>query len=381
MKIKHIRADIIKNSRNNPAIQVTINKKYKSSAPSGASTGSNEVPSFSNKGINFAKDFINNYQDFKMMEFEEFQDLGCLDTLIKTIGGNPIIALQFAILKAMADNNVWEFLNPKAKKLPRPVGNVIGGGAHTAQSSNDIQEFLLIPNSKSFYENAFVNNFLHKKIKSQIKASCKTDEGAWVTNLSNIEVLEFLYNYLSDKDNTLGINVDLGLDVAATSFFSRKKYLYKNFSKHVKKRNLNRLQQINFMNEIIQKYNLKYLEDPLEENDFRGFAQLNKKAWICGDDLITTNIERLKMAIKSNSVNCIIIKPNQIGSIIKTKQVVDFAHNNNIKTIISHRSGETMDATISHLAVAWKIPFLKCGISGKERQAKLNEVVKIEKQI
>lgn len=381
MRIKHIFARMIANSRHKPAIEVIVNKKYRAAAPSGASTGSTEVAAFPKKGIKFAVEFVNNYNDFHTMRFDDFDDLELLDHLMPTVGGNTVIALQFAVLKAMSENKIWKFLNPKAKKLPIPVGNVIGGGAHTKRPSNDIQEYLLMPKGKSFFDNAFVNAFLHKKLKSKVKAKYITDEGAWITKLSNLEVLDLLHEYLKDKNNTLGVKVDLGLDMAATSFYKLKRYSYKNFSKTVKRRKLDRMQQVDFVNEIIQKYKLKYVEDPMEENDFKGFSKISKKTLVCGDDLVTTNMERLKKAIKFNSMNCMIIKPNQIGSIIKTKQVVDHAHKNGIKTIISHRSGETYDATISHLAVAWNIPYLKCGIYGKERKAKIDECIKIEKEM
>ncbi|RME54655.1 hypothetical protein D6777_03095 [Candidatus Woesearchaeota archaeon] len=381
MKIKSVFARVIPNSRNQPTIEVVVNKKYKAAAPSGASTGATEVKAFPNKGINFAVDFINNYNDFTGMKFEEFNELEVFDELIGNIGGNGVIALQFAVLKAMAENKVWKFLNPKAKKLPTPVGNVIGGGAHTKEKASDIQEYLLIPKAKTFEEKAFLNSYIHKKIKTVVNAKHKTDEGAWITKLSDIEIFEALNEFLDDDKNTLGERVNLGIDMAASEFYKNNAYEYHNFSKTVKKRKLSRKQQIDFVNSLIDDYNLKYVEDPLDENDFLGFSRINKKTLVCGDDLITTNLDRLKKAIKFNSVNCVIIKPNQIGSVIKTKQVVDYAHKNNVKTIISHRSGETYDATISHLAVAWKIPYLKCGIYGKERRAKIEECIKIEKEI
>ena len=381
MKIKSARTLMVQNSRGQDTIEVRINKKHRSAAPSGASTGSSEVKSYPDKGIEYAIDFLNEFKDIKSMKFDEFEDLGQLDSLIPIVGGNSVIALQFAILKAMSEERIWEFLNPKSKKLPVPLGNVIGGGAHTDKASNDIQEFLLMPKAKSFYDSAFVNNYLHKKMQKETKAKYMTDEGAWITGLSNIEVMKLLFDYLADESKTLGIKVGFGMDMAATSFWKSKYYHYKNFSAKVKERKLGPNQQIDFVNEIIEQYGLKYVEDPLQENDFIGFSKLSKKTLICGDDLVTTNLDRLKEAVRHDSVNCIIVKPNQIGSIIKTKEVVDFAHRNNIKMVISHRSGETYDATISHLAVAWNIPYIKCGIFGKERKAKIDELIKIEKEI
>ncbi len=135
-----------------------------------------------------------------------------------------------------------------------------------------------------------------------------------------------------------------------------------------------------FVLQLIKDYNLAYVEDAFEENDFASFYRLKRwvknKSLICGDDLISTNLKRLRKG--RNSVNSVIIKPNQIGSLIETKNVVDFAKKNKIVPVISHRGGETMDATIAHLAVGWEIPIIKCGIYGKERVAKIKELIKIE---
>ncbi|MFH0936190.1 MAG: enolase, partial [Candidatus Woesearchaeota archaeon] len=145
-------------------------------------------------------------------------------------------------------------------------------------------------------------------------------------------------------------------------------------------RMLNKKEQYDFVLNLINKYNLKYVEDPFYEEDFDSFNRLSqevKNVLICGDDLICTNIERLKKA----KINCVIIKPNQIGSLIKTKEIVDYCQENSITTVMSHRSGETMDKTIAHLAVAWEIPFVKFGVYGKERVVKLNELTRIERLI
>lgn len=378
MKIKQLSARKILNSRKEPAIEVAINKKFFASAPSGASTGANEVAAFPKKGISFAISSLNRSRELLSMNFEEFNDLASLDKYIPIWGGNTVIALQFALLKAMSEDNVWSFLNPNAKNLPIPVGNVIGGGKHTKELSTDIQEYLLIPQSKSFYENAFVNNRLHKDIGFMLKAKHMTDEGAWIPKMTDEEVFNFLHNLLETEHNTFGIKVKLGIDMAASSIWNGKAYAYRNFSKENRKMMLNKNKQIEYVNKLISGCGLHYVEDPLEENDFDGFAKIKKSTLVCGDDLVTTNLERLKEAVRKESVNCIIVKPNQIGSVTKTKEVVDFARKNDISMIISHRSGETMDATISHLAVAWDIPYIKCGIHGKERKAKLNELVKIE---
>ena len=379
MRIKEVKARAIKNSRGEKAIEVTINKRYTASTPSGASTGKHEVPCFPKQGIGFAIKFINKYPNFKGFPIEEFEDLRVFDLLLPMVGGNTVVALQLACLKAMSRNKIYSFLNPKAKTLPIPLGNCIGGGAHTKILSTDIQEFLLIPKAKTFKERMKVNRTIHKNLKKVLKTKGLTDEGAYIVQESNDEVARFLHEYLSDKNNTLGYTVNLGLDMAASELYKKNHYHYK--LKLNNKKILKKSEQIKAVNSWIKDYDLKYVEDPLHEEDFSGFSKISKKALVCGDDLITTNIQRFKKAMKNKSVNSIIIKPNQIGSLIKTKALVDLARKKGVKTIISHRSGETMDSSIADLAVAWRIPFIKTGIYGKEREVKLKRLVQIEKKI
>ncbi|MBS3162789.1 enolase [Candidatus Woesearchaeota archaeon] len=374
MLIKELKARIIKNSRNENAIEVIVNKKYVASAPSGASTGMYEAKAFT-KDVKFAVNYLNNFSVH--YDFEEFKDLEVLDHLKLIIGGNPTIALQYAVLKAMSKNKVYNFLNPRAKRLPIPLGNCVGGGAHTKIKASDIQEFLLIPEAKTFSQMANINRNVYDMIGKLSKAKHKTDEGAFILNERNEDIFEFLTDLVYEFREHTGYKVNFGVDVAASQFFKKGKYHYNNSKQKV----LTREKQIYQINDWIKEYNLGYVEDGLEENDFSGFAKLNKKTLICGDDLITTNLERLKKAVKAKSVNCMIVKPNQIGSLIETKKVVDFAHKHGIKTVISHRSGETMDPMIAHLAVGWNMNYIKTGIFGKEREVKLKELARIEREI
>jgi enolase len=176
-----------------------------------------------------------------------------------------------------------------------------------------------------------------------------------------------------------GIEINIGLDIASDSFFNRK-YFYKNPNMVFNKKG-----QLEYIKNLIKKYDIFYIEDPLEENDFEGFSYLLKetedKCLIVGDDLIATNPERLKKAIKKNSINAVIIKPNQIGSLIKMKETIAIAKKYNIKTIISHRSGETKDSTIADFAVGFGIDYIKTGIYGKFRESKLKKIIKIERDL
>ncbi|MDD5178079.1 MAG: hypothetical protein PHT54_02250 [Candidatus Nanoarchaeia archaeon] len=376
MKIKKIGAKKILNSKKQPAIEITINNSFKGSAPSGTSKGKHEVSDYGRNGLIHAIRTINKNKDILNFEFNNFNDLRYIEKRFSSLGGNTVIALESALLKSISSNSVWRFLNPRAYKLPRPLGNVIGGGLHVKGTSPDFQEFLLMPMSEDFYKNKRAMELIYNNIGKKLNYPKKTAESAFSPNLPNIEVIKLLKKTIEELEYHFDFPVHVGLDVASTSFYKNRFYNYKNFSKDIKNKKLNKESQMIYINSLIEEFDLRYVEDPLYEEDFDGFSRL-KGSLICGDDLICTDIKRLKKA----KINAVIIKPNQIGSLIKTKEIVDYCKKNNITPIISHRSGETNDVLISHLAVAWEIPFIKTGIMGSERKAKLNELVKIEKEI
>lgn len=376
MKIKKVRARKILNSKNQPTIEVIVNNKFVASAPAGTSTSkfAKRLYPKNGKGIGIEED-IKVLKKIKGIVIDDFEDLVVLEEITKDLGANPTIALEFAALKAMSKNKVWQFLNPYATRLPTPLGNVIGGGAHFKGKASDFQEFLLIPRIKKFFNASLANELVYNRIKRKFNPTKKTYEHAWVLPMSTKETLEFLTDLLQDVSKELGFKIDLGLDVAASSLWKGHSYVYDNYSKEEPKKQLSPKEQIYFINQITREFNLAYIEDPLNEEDFDGFSKI--KGFSVGDDLIATNIERLKKA----KISAVIVKPNQIGSLIKTKELIDYAKNNDIVPVISHRSGETNDNTISHLAVAWNIPYIKCGIVGKERKAKINELIRIEREI
>lgn len=379
MIIKEVRARKILNSRKEAAIEVTINKNFSASTPSGASTGIHEVKAFT-KDVNDSCFYINHKAGLKGLKFNSFDDLEQIDSLMPRIGGNAVLAIQYAILREMSNNDVWRFLNPHSRSIPTPLGNVIGGGKHTKRHSTSIQEFLLMPRALSIRDNIATMRAIHERIAKELKLREMTDEGAWVPNGSDKAVLEYLHKLLSNVENTNGIKVNFGVDMAASSFWDGKHYNYRNFT-NGKAAKLTNKQQVEFVNMAVKEHFLCYVEDPLNEEDFEGFSKIRQTTLVCGDDLVTTNMERLREALKRKSINCMIIKPNQIGSIIQTKKVVDFAKANEIVTVISHRSGETMDTMIADLAVAWEIPYIKTGIHGKERECKLQRLADIEGQM
>jgi len=394
MRIKKIKAKKIKNSRGEDTINIRVesdNGVGEASAPSGASKGKHECKDFV-LPIEESVKFLNTNEELRSLEINNFNDLNKLEKIVNKdkYGGNILIALEYAVLKCIGP--LWKIFNKKTRKLPKPLGNVVGGGMHYKKGGSDFQEFLVYPfGSKKLEKSIGANNRIHELTNQklmEIDSSFKnkmTDEGAWVSSLSNIEILDLLSEVVKKVSKEFGFQIRLGLDIAASSFWDGKNYIYKNFSKSKKNRKLTKKEQIKFISKLIEDYNLLYVEDPLHEEDFSGFAELTKKfkdkVMIVGDDLTVTSISRLKKAVKEKSINAAIVKPNQIGSLLEMKKFVDELNKKNFYPIISHRSGETLDSSISHLAVGLEIPIIKCGISGKERVSKLNELRKIQSRI
>jgi enolase len=377
MIIKEVSAHQILDSRKQPTIEVVVNG-CKASAPSGKSTGKYETKPY-NKSLKNSINQINSLTN--LPNINSFSDLSKLEQHIKKqfklkdakqFGANSLFALESAILKALAKENkkrLWQIINQNAKKLPTPIGNAIGGGLHSSKFKTHplFQEFLLIPKGISFKQKYKIMKSTYKKLKSILKSNKTNDEGALQTELNDEAVLSILQKF-NDK-------INIGIDIASSSFYKNNKYSY-NLSK------LSQKEQIKHINELIKKYNLYYAEDPLQENDFQGFSKIIKSnCLIAGDDLTATHLNRLKKAIVNNSINAMIIKPNQNGSLIELAEIIKYCKKYNIKTILSHRSGETFDTSIADLAFAFQADFIKIGIATPYREAKLKRLVEIEKSI
>jgi len=383
MKIIGVSAKSILDSRKEKTILITIKTnvgEFSASAPTGKSTGKYEAKAY---GKSLEEDIkkIKQIGDYFSEEvIEKFDDLKTIEDISeRQIGANTIFALESAILKAIAKEKkkeVWGIINPEAKKLPRLVGNCIGGGEHSKSDKKpNFQEFELIPDLKSVAKSFELNKKLKKDVKLILQREDskfeekRNDEDAWMTSLNEKEALDVLAK----------TNIPLGIDVAASSFYKRRNYDYKN---PLLKRSLD--EQFFYVSNLIKNFNIFYIEDPFDEEDFESFSKLLKKfpdRLIVGDDLTTTNPERLKKAIKMQSINTLIVKPNQIGSLIKVKEVCEIAKKNGIKIIFSHRSGETEETILADLAFGFQADFFKCGITGKERECKIKRLVEIEKKL
>ncbi len=394
MRLADIKAVKLLNSLARPTVAVRVkteNSEAWGSAPAGTSKSKFEAREFF-QSTDLSVELFNNYaRRLSGIDFQGFSDLEKTEKIInvETVGSSATIALEFALLNALAAEKkrpLWRILNPTARKFPRILANVIGGGQH-ASGSTDLQEILISPQTKKISDAVFAASAIYGQLKQAIQGRDKhfmggrTAEGAWTTSLPDETVLNIV-------DKTSGkyskLKIELGIDIAASGMFIGNKYLWRNFSAKQKGLHLNEIKQIQLVEEIANRFNLAYIEDPLHQEAYRGFADLSRrinkyaKRLVCGDDLIATNLPRLKIAVKQKAVNAVIIKPNQVGSLVKARMAVDFAKKNGIACVLSHRSGDTTDTTMSHLAFAWQVPFVKFGLAGGERIAKLNELIKIE---
>tara|TARA_Y100000034_G_scaffold56849_1_gene69529 strand:+ start:835 stop:2001 length:1167 start_codon:yes stop_codon:yes gene_type:complete len=383
--IKSISAKEIFDSRKEKTIIVSIKTNvgtFSASSPNGKSKGKHEAKSYK-KSLEQDIKTIKKFSDYFSKEIiESFDDLRRIEDIINGfIGANTLFALESAILKAVAKKQkkkIWELINPSAKRFPRLVGNCIGGGKHsktTAEKKPDFQEFLLIPNSKSVKESFEINKKTKNNVQNILKKNDKNfknkknDEDAWITSLNEKEIFEILKT----------LKIPTGTDIASSTFYKRKKYNYEN---PMIKRSIE--EQLGYISNLIKNFDLFYIEDPFDEEDFESFSRLLKKfpkKLIVGDDLTVTNYKRLKKAIEMKSINGIIVKPNQIGSLLEVKEVCDLAKKENIKIIFSHRSGETEENILADLAFGFQADFFKSGITGKEREIKIKRLIEIEKSL
>lgn len=402
--IEDVRVRKILDSRGNPTVEVDVitwNGFGRAAAPSGASTGSREVQSFPQGGVD---QVISEVEDLISSELIGLSadDIEDIDLILKeidgtdnlsAIGGNTTVAVSMAAAKAAAMSYnlpLYNFLGGNfVNELPYPLGNMMNGGAHAGSNAPDIQEFLVVPiGANDVKEAVFANVAVHKRLKELISkkdsnfTGGKGDEGGWIPNITNNQALEIQAQACEEIGDELGFLIKPALDMAASEFWDadKEKYIY---SQDKIERDSG--EQVEYVKELIETYNLFYVEDPFDEKDFEGFAELTgkvgNKCRICGDDLFVTNEEILAEGIIKKAANAIIIKPNQIGSLTDTYNTIKLAKEHGIMPVVSHRSGETTDETIAHLAVAFGTPMIKTGAVGGERIAKLNELIRIEEEL
>jgi len=406
-KITNIKARQVFDSRGNPTIEseIHLDDGCKASAivPSGASTGSHEAfelrdvenKKYLGKSVLKAIEKVNGEISKALTGFSAEDQKKIDKTLIeldgtkqkKRLGANAILSVSLASNKVAAvSKNIPLYKNIGNEKiLPLPLMNVINGGSH-ANNSLRIQEFMIRPDkAKTFKEAINICFLVIQKLRSLISGKNYStnlgDEGGFAPSLSNNEeAIEFILEAIENAGFKAGTDISICLDVAANELFNEKKYAV-NSSKFISSD-----KTINYYLDLIKKYPIKSIEDPFFEDDWDAWVNLTKSAdkniQLVGDDLFVTNKERLLKGINLKAANTILIKPNQIGTLTETLEVINLAHKNNYKTIISHRSGDSEDTFIADLAVATNSSQIKTGsLARSERVAKYNRLLRIEDEL
>ncbi|MFA4983702.1 MAG: phosphopyruvate hydratase [Candidatus Omnitrophota bacterium] len=406
-KIKKVLAREILDSRGNPTVEADVildnGVLARAAVPSGASTGDNEAlelrdgdkKRYLGKGVTKAVDNINKviFPEIKGKQ----PDFNKIDKLLmdmdgtenkSKLGANAILAVSLAIVKAAALSKkqpLYRFLGgDKAKLLPVPLMNILNGGMH-ADNNLDIQEFMIMPIGAPTFKEALryateVFHNLKAILKSKGLSTSVGDEGGFAPNLeSNEEALGLIIQAIERAGYRPGKDVYLALDCAASSFYKEGSY---KFEKSQKKST----DLIGLYGNWISKYPIVSIEDGLSEHDWEGWkemtAELGSRLQLVGDDIFVTNPEIFKKGVAQRIANAILIKVNQIGSLSETLEVIGIARRDKYAAVISHRSGETEDTTIAHLAVATGAGQIKTGsLSRTDRICKYNELLRIEEEL
>ncbi len=399
-KITSIKERLVFNSRGDKAIEVDVvsDNQFlgRACAPSGASVGVYEAQSFVD---NDPQKTIEMFRTIKKKFIGlESGDLKTIHETLKgndesinysNIGGSMAYALTISCIDSASKSlnlPFYKVLNPKINKInfPFPLGNILGGGAHAGQGTPDLQEFLVCPvGAKSIFEALEINSKIHKELKKSIEkkdprfAGGKGDEGAWAPNIDNDGAIEILEQTIVNCGYDTKREVRLGIDFASSSLWDPIKKIYE-YRRHGKTRDTR--DQLEYVDNLIKKYDLIYAEDPVHEEDFEGMSILTKnnpRCLVTGDDLLVTNKDRVEHAAKKNSCSGAILKVNQAGSLYDALLFAKECNDQNIKIVTSHRSGESTDNHISHIAIATNSVMLKSGVVGGERISKLNELIRI----
>lgn len=406
--IEKVHARQILDSRGYPTIEVEVCASGiigKAAVPSGASTGEFEAlelrdldkTRFHGKEVSTAIQNVINIFQPKLIN-KRTDDQTAIDALLMEIDGTPdksnyganaMLGISMACAVASAkfyQQPLYMHLNKDSIQMPVPMINVLNGGMH-ADRGSDIQEIMLFPyGATSFSESLRMGSEIFHTLKGELKnlglSTTVGDEGGFAPKLkSNEHAIELLLNAIEKSNYRAGTDVFLALDVAASSFYNQGKYHLKIDNKVLDVEGM-----IQFYDNLVTQYPIVSIEDGLDENDWSGWTKMNKalgdKIQVVGDDLTVTNPKKLEKAIAQNSINSILIKLNQIGTVSETIDAINIAKKNNCDFIISHRSGETEDTFIADLAVAMGGGQIKTGsVCRSDRTSKYNQLLRIEESL
>ncbi|MFC1810136.1 phosphopyruvate hydratase [Patescibacteria group bacterium] len=407
-KLKNLHARQVLDSRGNPTVEVEAyceNNMARAIVPSGASTGVHEAvelrdgdkSKYMGKGVLKAVANVNDVIKPEALGHDIFDQKGLDQKLIDLdgtenkgkLGANAILGVSLAVAHLAAKEKggaLFEYLNPDATLLPVPMMNIINGGKH-ADSGLDIQEFMVMPvGAPSFSEalrmGAEIFHNLKKILKENKLATSVGDEGGFAPNLpNNAAAFEYILKAIEKAGYKAGEEVMLAIDAAASEFYNKETGKYS-----IDGKELTSEEAVDYYEDLVGKFPLISVEDGLDEDDWDGWTLLNErigsKIQIMGDDLLVTNVKRLKDGIEKKIGNSILIKLNQIGTITETIEAIKMAHDANWTAVVSHRSGETEDTTISDFVVAMETGQLKTGsLCRTDRICKYNQLLRIEEQL
>jgi len=373
----------------------------RAAAPFGApgSRGEFEAPAYAAGGLRASMEILSR-EIVPRLTGMDARNLPAVDGLLcdvdgtanfERIGGNTSTAVSTAAAKAAADAlkmPLFRLLTGERTglHLPLPLGNIIGGGAHSLGPAPDMQEHLVVAlGCPSLKKAVAVNLAVHEEVgrllekKDPSFAGGTDDENAWTANLDDVQALGLITEAVAAVSDREGVEIRMGLDLAADRLWKaeNKKYVYAREG-----RERTTAEQIDYLTGLVDRFRLLYVEDGFHSNDYDAFAELNRRCGdrclVCADDIYASNPERTRTGIRKKSAGAMIVKPNQVGTITGAEESARIARNGGLHVIVSHRSGETVDDSIAHLAVAWGATMLKTGVKGGERLAKLNELIRIE---
>jgi len=409
VKIKRIVAREILDSRGNPTVEVDVwagDAHGRAAVPSGASTGEHEANElrdggkrYGGKGVAKAVDNVNRViaralrgENARKQEKIDRRLIELDGTPNKSrLGANALLGVSLATAKAAAaasEEPLYRYLGGnKARTLPVPLMNILNGGAH-ADNNVDFQEFMVAPIAARSFAEALrcgveIFHALRASLKSRGYVTAVGDEGGFAPNLkTNEEAIEVILEAIDRAGYRAGKDVVLALDAAASEMFKDGVYVFKKSDGSKK----TALEMVEFYRRWVERYPIASIEDGLAEDDWDGWRALTeaigKKVQLVGDDLFVTNPERLRRGIKSDVANSILVKLNQIGTLSETREAVETAQDAGYTAVISHRSGETEDATIADFAVATNAGQIKTGSACRgERTAKYNQLLRIEEEL
>jgi enolase len=354
-------------SSGTPTVEIEVKTNESSgraSVPTGTSTGKYEVNAFVGSAADSIKTFNSEVGPTLLgAKMDELDDVLSIEKnvekFIPKIGGNPILCLSYTLLRNL-NKDVYKVFG--GLSIPYQVCNIIGGGSHA--EGTEFQEFHVIPMTKDYPRSMEVSGRIHKLTGEKLRSKKVGLEGAWVSTLGNRKSLEVLHEVAKSVSDETGVRINLGLDIAAAEFYRDGKYIYKD-------KKLDKGEQIELVLELAERFSLHYLEDPLHDDDFEGFAELQKKTkcMVVGDDLFATNASRLRPVCKAA-----IVKPNQVGTLHKVIEFLQALGEHGVTPVMSHRSGETNDTILADLAVGLETPYIKVSAFGAERTAKMERL-------